>query len=296
MTNPQVTTLTANSLLAVIVDKGRDSYSHLGVPTSGPLHLPRYLDACFLAGIPAGSAAVEIHNGSWEFTTDVSTAIGITGEGVTVDVDGNRLAAGTTLVIPAHAFVRVQAPLPTHPYGPTYVAINGMSPELTLGSASHDSFSKLGPDAIGEKTRIPMNTPDHDGSTRFIQPPRNMHSFIPMEPGPWNVLVGSFRTKVLTKSRSGIRLESVQDMLIEHRAATVASFPVMTGAIQLPASNAPIVLGPDAGTTGGYPVIGVLSPAALGLLSEVNPGEEVTFGFAERGNKRVKAATRHIVS
>ena len=57
---------------------------------------------------------------------------------------------------------------------------------------------------------------------------------------------------------------------------SLKSFPVMPGAIQVPPSGQPIILGPDCGTTGGYPVAGVVISADLHLLSQVQPEQAIT--------------------
>ena len=47
------------------------------------------------------------------------------------------------------------------------------------------------------------------------------------------------------------------------------------GAIQVPPDGLPVLFGPDHPTTGGYPVVGVLTAAASDLLAQVRPGEQV---------------------
>ena len=49
----------------------------------------------------------------------------------------------------------------------------------------------------------------------------------------------------------------------------------MPGAIQVPPDGQPIILGPDAPVTGGYPVIGVLATDQLSRLAQVRPGDEI---------------------
>ncbi|PFG20234.1 biotin-dependent carboxyltransferase family protein [Serinibacter salmoneus] len=52
---------------------------------------------------------------------------------------------------------------------------------------------------------------------------------------------------------------------------------LVAGAIQIPPSGQPVVFGPDHPLTGGYPVLAVLTDAALGTLAQVTPGERVRF-------------------
>ncbi len=49
------------------------------------------------------------------------------------------------------------------------------------------------------------------------------------------------------------------------------------GSIQVPASGLPILLMADRQTTGGYPKIGVVISADLGLAGQLAPGDAITF-------------------
>jgi biotin-dependent carboxylase-like uncharacterized protein len=55
------------------------------------------------------------------------------------------------------------------------------------------------------------------------------------------------------------------------------SSPMVRGAIQLPPSGGPIVLGPDHPTTGGYPVLATVVRSCLGSLAGRPVGAEVRF-------------------
>jgi allophanate hydrolase subunit 2 len=56
-----------------------------------------------------------------------------------------------------------------------------------------------------------------------------------------------------------------------------ASRPMVRGAIEIPRDGAPIVLGPEHPTTGGYPVLAVVASADLGRLFAVRLGGVVRF-------------------
>jgi allophanate hydrolase subunit 2 len=47
------------------------------------------------------------------------------------------------------------------------------------------------------------------------------------------------------------------------------------GAIQVPPSGQPVILGPDHPVTGGYPVIGVLADADTDTVAQIRPGQMV---------------------
>jgi allophanate hydrolase subunit 2 len=75
--------------------------------------------------------------------------------------------------------------------------------------------------------------------------------------------------------RVGTRLTGPR--LIGADDPTAVSRPMVRGAIQVPPSGEPIVLGPDHPTTGGYPVIATVSRAHLGSLAARRPGTLVHF-------------------
>lgn len=55
------------------------------------------------------------------------------------------------------------------------------------------------------------------------------------------------------------------------------SRPACMGLIQLPPEGCPIIFGPDGPTIGGYPQIGVVAGADIGVLAQLRPGDEVRF-------------------
>jgi allophanate hydrolase subunit 2 len=79
----------------------------------------------------------------------------------------------------------------------------------------------------------------------------------------------------MRSDRVGIRLEGPGLARVDDD--TALSAPMMRGAIQVPASGEPIVLGPDHPTTGGYPVIATVVRADLGALSARQVGALVRF-------------------
>jgi allophanate hydrolase subunit 2 len=80
--------------------------------------------------------------------------------------------------------------------------------------------------------------------------------------------------KVDSIARSGVRLSSPQPL--QNTASALASFPVMPGAIQVPPSGLPVILGPDCGVTGGYPVAGVVIDADLHKLARLSNGISIS--------------------
>jgi allophanate hydrolase subunit 2 len=59
-----------------------------------------------------------------------------------------------------------------------------------------------------------------------------------------------------------------------------APFPsraTVRGAVQLPPDGCPVVLGPDHGTVGGYPVVAVMARSSVPASGQLRPGDLVRF-------------------
>jgi allophanate hydrolase subunit 2 len=110
-------------------------------------------------------------------------------------------------------------------------------------------------------------------------------------PGPLRISVGPradwfapeafdlLRTTVWTvrpdSDRIGVRLDG--SPLPRLRGAELPSEPTLPGAVQVPPDGRPIVFGPDAPVTGGYPVLAVLAEADLDAAGQLRPGDAVRF-------------------
>ena len=76
-------------------------------------------------------------------------------------------------------------------------------------------------------------------------------------------------------NRIGIRLDGPG--LDRAHTGELPSEPTLPGALQVPPDGRPILLGPDAPVTGGYPVIAVVRDADLDIAAQLRPGDVVTF-------------------
>ncbi len=83
----------------------------------------------------------------------------------------------------------------------------------------------------------------------------------------------SFRVDPRT-DRVGVRLDGEP---MPGGEASMPSVATRRGDVQLPPSGLPIVLGADAPTTGGYPVIARVMDDDLAILGQLRPGERVEF-------------------
>lgn len=260
--------------LSTVQDGGRAGLAVVGVPRSGALHGERYLlVTALISGAPDRRIpAVELLGGTLELEIAHDVAVAVVGP-AHVAVDGQPMAGGATVIAGAGSRWSVSWRGP----GPSYVAVSGWAPSTVLGSASTDTFSRLG-GAVLEAGYVLVGDLPPDWDTHVGAFLRALSS----ESGPIRVVdVGDRRIRafadvawsVQATSRSGVRL--MPGSLVG--AGTIASSPTLPGAIQLTPSGEPIILGPDGGITGGYPVIGVVSTVDRDRLSTVSPGDEVTF-------------------
>jgi antagonist of KipI len=75
-------------------------------------------------------------------------------------------------------------------------------------------------------------------------------------------------------NRMGYRLDGPR---VGAPGEELLSFPVVAGAVQLPAGGQPILLMADQQTAGGYPVIATVVSASMPVAAQLAPGDEVTF-------------------
>jgi len=76
-------------------------------------------------------------------------------------------------------------------------------------------------------------------------------------------------------NRIGIRLDGPS--LDRARTDELTSEPTLPGALQVPPDGRPILFGPDAPVTGGYPVIAVVRDDEFDAAAQLRPGDPVTF-------------------
>jgi allophanate hydrolase subunit 2 len=79
-------------------------------------------------------------------------------------------------------------------------------------------------------------------------------------------------------NRIGIRLQGAPLMRTDGRE--LPSEPLQRGAVQVPASGQPLIMGPDHPTTGGYPVIATILADDWDLCAQLLPGDEISFQVA----------------
>ena len=263
--------------LSTIQDGGRRGHAAVGVPASGALHRERYLLATGLVTgrIDDRVPALELLGGELVLEFARAGVFGVVGP-VHMTLDDQPTAAGSTMAASAGSQLRVRWAGP----GPAYVALVGWQAPAVLGSVATDTFSRLGGDVLQVGSMLVGRSVDAG------QLVGGFHRPLPDEHGPLRIVTtGRPETvafaarswQVAHASRSGVRL--VPQGL--PGSGSVASGPTLPGAIQLTPSGEPIILGPDGGITGGYPVLGVVAAVDRDRVSMVAPGDELSFRMVD---------------
>jgi len=270
--------------LTLVQDLGRSGWAHQGVGQSGAADRTAFALAQRLVGNPADAAALETTLGGLQVRPDGDCIVAVTGAEVDVDIDGSASERCRALLLRAGQTLR----LGTVTLGlRTYTAVRGgVDVERILGSRSRDTLGGIGPPPLrpGDELRVGGSAPITQAWFEAVvanDVPREIS--LTIIPGPhddvldatgWQALTSQRWTVHADSDRIGVRLDGPP---LNAPAADWPSFPVVPGAVQLPAHGRPIVLGADAGVTGGYPVLGVVEEADLSALAQAQPGTGVRF-------------------
>ena len=263
---------------ATVQDGGRPGLTPVGVPASGAFHRQRYLVAtALLSGVADPSRpAVEVLAGELRMAVAVESVLAVVGPGE-LQIDGRPTAVGTAVLV--HADSRV-AVVP-HGSGPIYVVISGWTPPRVLGSAATDTFSQLGGGLLASGSLL-VGTPEPQAQARvgaFHRPLATATGALRAVSFPNSAIAGltSELWTVTSVARSGVRISG--PALPAHGSG--ASMPVVPGAIQATPDGSAIILGPDGGVTGGYPVAAVVASADLDRISLLRTGDPLTIRMVD---------------
>lgn len=275
--------------LALVVDRGRPGWAHIGVPHAGALDAPALALAQRLVGNDPDAAGLEVLLGGLALRCEGPATVAVTGPPGALGVEtGGRRRRSVGTHQPVHlgdGDVLVLDP-PTSGLRHYVAVAGGLALEPLLGSRSADTLSGLGPAPLRADDRLPVGP----APARVVAPgPVGVsavadHVDVPLLLGPREAWIAdaadALRRTVWTVAPSGDRVGVRLDGEPLRRADAVAgqelrSEGLVLGAVQVPPDGRPVVFLADHPTTGGYPVVGVVEPGALPAFAQARPGTTV---------------------
>ena len=295
--------------LTLIEDAGRPGRASIGVSRSGVFDRGALQRANRAVGNPAGAAALEILLGPLALRAAAPTVVAVSGAQAPVRIGRGDEEVGD-VELPAD--VSRERALALDPgdrieVGPAadglrlVLAVRGGITQVrrqdpaddelleVLGARSRDTLSDLGPDPLqaGDLLLVgPERGLDAVPAAGDAVPPSSAEHpdedtiRIAVLIGPRAELLGDEAVEALLgtdwtvrpdSDRVGVRLDGPA-LPVPSGAASVPSEPMLPGAVQVPPSGLPVVFGPDHPTTGGYPVIAVVTREGLDRLAQAGPG------------------------
>lgn len=254
----------ATGAQTLVEDGGRRGYAHLGVPRAGAFDTRAWRLANRLVGNSPDAAVLESLGGGLTVEALGHLTIAVTGAVGDVHIDARTSATNMPVHLAPGSRVRLGMPRAGIRY---YLALSGgLRVRPALGSRSHDTLGGVGPAALQEGQVLTA------GAER-VGPPLVDH-VAPVEPATtFNVLPGPDADEDTLSAllagtwdldpqsdRIGVRLRGSP---LRSETLSLPSKPMVLGAVQLPPNGLPIILGPDHPTTGGYPVIAVVTSDSM---------------------------------
>lgn len=275
--------------LALVEDLGRAGYAHLGVPRSGAADLVSHRLANRLVGNPEESATIELLFGGAKFSTDEELWLAVTGAHTPVLVDGRPVPLNQAFRV--HPGSEIELGRPVSGLRSYIAASGGIDAPAELGSRASDTLAGLGPSPLQAGSILPVGShrcppppspdavrdtiPVHESRRalvlRYHRGPRDdwfsTSALEAFESTAWEITSQS--------DRVGVRLAGpeLHTAVEDH----LPSEGMVLGAVEVPPSGQPIVFLADHPTSGGYPVIGVITARSTAVLAQTQPGRRVVF-------------------
>jgi biotin-dependent carboxylase-like uncharacterized protein len=276
--------------LALVEDTGRPGFAAVGVSPSGAFDRAALARGTALVGNQADhAAAVEVTLGGLVLRALDAHTVALTGAVCPASVDGHPIGWEAPFVLErGHVLV---LGLPARGLRSYLSVAGGIDVPAVLGSRSTDLLSGLGPAALRPGGMLPV------GPVRLVElvetaastiSTRSANSALDLRPGPRTDWLADPSALALVwtvspdSNRVGVRLNGPPLARTPSREGDeLPSEPLVRGAVQLPPSGQPVIFGPDHPTTGGYPVVAVLTEESSDRLAQCRPGLPVELRWAE---------------
>lgn len=266
---------------ALLQDTGRPGWAHAGVTRSGAADAGALALANRLVGNPSSLAAIEATFGGLRVRVTDSVCVAVTGAHAPATVNGRPVPHAVPLYLTAGDELALGIP----DRGlRSYVAFSGgCDVPAVLGSRASDTLSGLGPAPLAAGDLLPIGPQPAVHTLGGEAPPPAGHLDLDYLPGPradWladpDALAATAWVVSARADRVGVGLDGIPLRRADAVAdAELPSEGTVRGAIQVPGGGLPVIFGPDHPVTGGYPVVGVLTPASCDRLAQARPGDPV---------------------
>ncbi len=269
-------------LLTTIQDAGRPGRRRTAVPLAGYADAAAATAANIMVGNPKDAPVVEICGPGLRVAFEKTTFAAMAGARLSGRLERSDLEGGS-MPMPMNAAVRVRASnlltisaLEDGARG--YVAIAGLQAPRLMGSASVDLGSGF-LRALEADDRLDVGRFDSDRIQRETEPAPGRRDRVRVILGPQadhfdplaiETFLSSEWRVGLDSDRVGARLDGAR--LVHSGPSEIVSDGMVPGCIQVPPDGRPIVMLSESPTTGGYPKIGCVIGADLGLVAQAVPG------------------------
>ena len=260
---------------------------HLGVPACGAFDPVSLALANRLVGNPPAAPGLETTMTGAAFAALRPVRVAVVGAPCRLTVNGTEAAAHETFTLSQGDVLDIGR---AGSGCRTYLAVaGGIGADEAFGSVSTylpGGFGGVGGRALreGDELSAPGGTDDEAAAStpaRFRLPFTGAWTLraVPgpeadaLPPGALDALFGEGWRASRDASRMGVRLRGPS--LAAPGDARMDSVAVLPGTVQLPPGGAPIILGVDGGTTGGYPRVAQVIRADRHLIGQVAPSESV---------------------
>lgn len=268
----------------LIQDHGRPGLAAVGVGRSGAADRAAYLLGGRLVAHGDGHAALECLLGGLVVRARGSLTLALTGAVAPATIEGAPVPHGAPLHLGDGQVLRLGMPSAGLR---TYLTVRGgLAVEPVLGSRSTDTLAGLGPAAVAEGDVIPVAPFTGQFPNVDVAPtaaPASGRVVLDITPGPRHnwferpEALADTRWQVSSRSnRIGVRLEGqAPGRLPAYVERELSSEGMVRGCLQVPPGGEPVLFLNDHPVTGGYPVIGVATPASVDRAAQLQPGQEV---------------------
>ncbi len=260
-------------------DLGRPGYAHLGVPVAGACDRAALTLANRLVGNPEQAVGLETTLVGPSLRFLAPCTIALAGAPVDATLDGRPVS----MHAPTWAKAGQVLALGTARRGlRTYLAVRGgLEAPRTLGSASTDQLTGLGPPPLADGQELALAGAALEPPAVDVAPVAEIPQLpvLPLRLGPReDALAPDAVTALLSErfsvttdvDRIGVRL--IGPALPHRSTEELRSEGMVAGSVQVPPSGEAIIMLADHPTTGGYPVVGVVEEAALSLVAQLRRG------------------------